>query len=211
MPGRRIVTAALALLLVMPFSPQNAVAATVKPLEVFSEKILVLEIEHLANEHILASVELRKSVDRLNRQMNIMSAERTQESLKLLARAAEALAAARMSSAALSSYLSTNSARLKNSGHGRFLPLARLNEETEVPYFKALDSFFAIATVFVRYCGDNLEAISSGQKAANTRYDQLYAAYLKAMDGFNNESIYRSQLLVDFGSEYPSLWELMPR
>jgi hypothetical protein len=195
-------------LLMLPFP---ATAASVKPLEVFSEKILQREIEHFAEEHALASVMLRRALDRMNREMNIMSRETAQESLKLIRNVTERLDASMKSSTALSNYLSSNSARLKQSGHDRFLPLARLNDEIEEPYHKALKKFLSIATEFVGYCSDNFEAISSGSKVEGKRYEELYAAYLREMDNFNGQSIKRSQLLADWGSEFPDLWELMPR
>ena len=131
--------------------------------------------------------------------------------MKLIQGATERLSASRKSSAALSNYLATNSARLKDAGHGRFLPLARLNDEIEAPYHKALEKFLATAAVFVGYCNDNFDAITSGSKIEGKRYDELYAAYVKEMDNFNDQSIKRSQLLAEWGSQYPSLWELMPR
>jgi hypothetical protein len=198
-------------LFLLPFFPLPVTGASVKPLEVFSEKILQREIEHFAAEHTLSSVMLRRAVDRMNREMNIMSRETTQESLKLLKGATESLGASIKSSAALSNYITSNSARLKDAGHGRFLPLARLNVEIEAPYHKALEKFLATAAVFVGYCNDNFDAITSGSKIEGKRYDELYAAYVKEMDNFNDQSIKRSQLLAEWGSEYPSLWELMPR
>jgi len=189
----------------------SAEAATVKPLEVFSEKILVLEIEYLATEHTLASVLLRKSVDSLNKGMNIMSRETARDSLKLLTNVSESLSAAKKSSAALSGYLSANSSRLKKAGHGRFLPLAEMDPEIETPYYKALEVFIKTAFSFVHYCSDNFEAISSGSKEEGKRDEELYASYLREMELFNLQSINRSQFLAEMGSEYPSLWELMPR
>lgn len=186
-------------------------AAAIKPLEIFSEKILVLEIEFLASEHSLNSTLLRTSVDRLNREMNIMSKATAAESLKLLTDVAERLSAAEKSSAALSNYLTTNSARLKDAGHGKYLPLAAMDTEIESAYFKALTRFLKTAVTFVQFCHDNIEAISSGGAAEVKRYEELYAAYLKDMEAFNSQSIARSQMLAEMGSEYPSLWELMPR
>jgi len=186
-------------------------SAEVKPLEVFSERILILEIEHFASEHALASVSVRKAVDRLNREMNIMSQERTQESLKLLAAARGTLAEALRTSAALSGYVSTNAKRLQAAGHGRFLPLAGLDGDIEKPYYHSLDGFLTTAGDFVRFCNDNLEAITTGQKDAGRQYDKLYAAYLQEMDSFNSRSIKRSRQLTDFADEYPALWELLPR
>lgn len=211
MYGRRLVAIAVVLLLLTQFSPGIAAAATVKPLEVFSEKILVLEIEYLATEHTLASLLLRKSVDSLNKGMNIMSRETARDSLKLLRNVSGSLAAAKKSSAALSGYLTTNSSRLKAAGHGRYLPLAEMDPEIEALYFKALAAFLDKAVVFVQYCNDNFAAISSGSKDEGKRYDELYAGYLKEMELFNQQSIIRSQLLAQMGAEYPSLWELMPR
>jgi len=209
MPARRSVSVLLLLLL---FSPAgNLSAANVKPLEVFSEKILVLEIEYFSTEHSLNSTLLRRSVDRLNREMNIMSKATSEESLKLLTNVEEKLSAAEKSSASLSRYLTTNSVRLKAAGHGRYLPLAEMDKEIEGPYFKALASFLKTAFTFVHYCHDNFDAISTGSKEEGKRYEELYAAYLKAMELFNAKSIARSQLLAEMGSEYPSLWELMPR
>jgi len=202
--------AGLMLLLTHPFTG-SAAAATVKPLEVFSEKILVLEIEYLAAEHTLSSVLLRKSVDSLNKGMNIMSKETARDSLKLLTNVSESLAAAQKSSAALSSYLTVNSSRLKEAGHGRFLPLAEMDSEIETSYYKALAVFIETAYGFVQYCSDNFEAISSGSKEEGKLYDELYAGYIKEMERFNVQSMNRSQLLAEMGSEYPSLWELMPR
>ena len=195
----------------LPLVPFPVTGASVTPLEVFSEKILQREIEHLAAEHTLSSVMLRRAVDRMNREMNIMSRETTQVSLKLLKGATESLTASMKSSSALSNYLASNSVRLKKAGHGSFLPLARLNDEIEAPYHKALEKFLSTAAVFVGYCSDNFDAITSGSKVEGKRYDELYAAYVKEMDNFNDQSIKRSQLLADWGSEYPSLWELMPR
>src|SRR6185369_17975637 len=86
----------LLLLLPLPVS-----GASVKPLELFSEKILQREIEHFAEEHTLSSVMLRRAVDRMNREMNIMSRETAHESLKLLQSTTERLNASRKSSAAL--------------------------------------------------------------------------------------------------------------
>jgi len=201
----------LALSVFLLLLPLPVAGASVKPLEVFSEKILQREIEHFAAEHALSSVMLKRSVDRMNRGMNIMSRETTQESLKLLKAVTESLAASIKSSAALSNYLASNSARLKDAGYGRFLPLARLNDEIESPYHKALEKFLATAAVFVGYCNDNFDAITSGSKVEGKRYEELYAAYVKEMDNFNDQSIKRSQLLAEWGSEYPGLWELMPR
>lgn len=201
----------MAALFLLPLFMTCAEGASVKPLELFSEKILQREIEHFADDHILSSVMLRRAVDRMNREMNIMSKETVLESQKLLKRASEALDASMKTAAALSTYLAVNSVRLKASGHGRFLPLAGLNDEVEAPYHKALEKFLSAADVFVSYCGDNLDAISSGSKEEVKRYDELYASYLKEMDNFNNRSIQRSQLLADWGGEYPELWELMPR
>lgn len=208
MSRRRVFIAALFL---GAFSVGHATAASVKPLEVFSEKILQREIEHFAAEHALSSVMLRRAVDRMNREMNIMSRETTQESLKLLKRATESLTASMKSSAALSNYLSSNSTRLTKAGHGSFLPLARLNDEIEAPYHKALEKFLSTAAVLVGYCCDNLDAITSGSMVEGKRYEELYASYVKEMDNFNDQSIKRSQLLADWGGEYPDLWEMMPR
>lgn len=207
----RLLLVATLMLLLLRVSVAVPEAATVKPLEVFSEKILVLEIEYFATDHILTSALLRKSVDRLNREMNIMSKETARESLKLLSNVSERLSAARESSKALSSYLTANSSRLKAAGHGRYLPLAMMDKEIEGEYFRALTSFLKTATVFVQFCCDNFDGISSGSKEEGKRYEELYAAYLKEMEVFNARSIARSQLLADMGSEYPSLWELMPR
>jgi len=208
----RLLFAATALsLLLAQFPTGNTDAATVRPLEVFSEKILVLEIEYLATEHTLSSLLLRKSVDSLNKGMNIMSKETAIDSLKLLKNVSVSLTAAKKSSAALSGYLSANSSRLKKAGHGRFLPLAEMDPEIETPYFKSLEAFIKTAVSFVQYCSDNFAAISSGSKKEGKRYDELYAGYLKAMELFNEQSINRSQFLAEMGAEYPSLWELMPR
>lgn len=185
--------------------------AEVKPLEVFSDKILSREVEHLASEHAMSSALVRKAVDRLNREMNIMSQERTHESLKLLATARGTLLTATRTSAALSGYITTNSSQLKAAGHGKFLPLARLDREIEKPYYEALDRFFATAADFVQFCHDNLEAITTGKPVENRQYDTLYAAYLQAMETFNTLSIVRSQRIGDWANEYPSLWELLPR
>lgn len=211
MSAPRLLAVIPVLLLLVLISRGNLSAATVKPLEVFSEKILVMEIEYLANEHSLNSTLLRRAVDRLNREMNIMSKSTAGESLKLLTKAAEVLSATVRSSAALSSYLKTNSARLKTAGHGRYLPLADMDAEIEGPYFKALDSFLKTAATFVQFCHDNFAAVSSGSPAEVKRYEELYAAYGKEMELFNAQSIARSQLLVEMGMDYPSLWELMPR
>lgn len=186
-------------------------SAEIKPLAVFSEKILSLEVEHLAGDHAMSSSLVRKAVDRLNREMNIMSQERTQESLKLLATARETLATAMRSSSALSGYVATNSGQLKAAGHGKFLPLASLDSEIEKPYFEALDRFFATAADFVQYCHDNLEAITTGKAVESRQYDKLYAAYLQAMEAFNLRSVARSQQISDWANDYPSLWELLPR
>jgi hypothetical protein len=211
MPVRKAVVA-IPLLLMLSLAPCGHLsAATVKPLEVFSEKILVLEIEYFATEHSLNSTLLRRSVDRLNREMNIMSKANAGESLKLLTNVAEKLSAAVKSSESLSRYLTTNSARLKAAGHGRYLPLAEMDKEIEGDYFKALASFLKTAFTFVQFCSDNFDAVSSGSTAEGQRYEELHAAYLKEMDLFNTQSIARSHLLAEMGSDYPSLWELMPR
>lgn len=202
----------ITLLLVLTIFPvSNLPAAAIKPLEIFSEKILVLEIEFLAAEHNLNSTLLRRSVDRLNREMNIMSKATAGESLKLLTDVAEKLSATEKSSAALSRYLTTNSATLREAGHGSYLPLAGMDAEIEGGYLKALSIFLKTAFTFVGFCHDNVEAITRGKVAEGKRYAELYAAYLKDMELFNSRSMVRSQLLAEMGSEYPSLWELMPR
>jgi len=211
MSVRRSLSVVPVLLLLVLIPGGNLSAATVKPLEVFSEKILVLEIEYFATEHSLNSTLLRRSVDRLNREMNIMSKTTAGESLKLLTSVAEALSAAVKSSESLSAYLTTNRSRLKAAGHARYLPLAEMDAEIEGPYFKALDSYLKTAFTFVQFCHDNFAAVSSGSTAEGKRYEELYAAYLKEMELFNTQSIARSQLLAEMGSDYPSLWELMPR
>lgn len=204
----RLLTIAVCLALLQPAS---AGSATVKPLEVFSEKILVLEIEYFATDHILTSTQLRRSVERLNREMNIMSQKNARDSGRLLTGVAEKLAAAVGSSRALSSYLSVNSSRLKDSGHGRYLPLAGMDREIETPYYTALTAFLKTAGSLVQYCEDNFEGISSGRKEELRRYEEIYAAYLRDMESFNSRSVIRSRMLAEMGSEYPFLWELMPR
>jgi hypothetical protein len=201
----------MAALFLLPLFTIHAEGASVKPLEIFSEKILQREIEHLAEEHILSSVMLKRAVDRMNREMNIMSKEAALESLKPLNSASESLAASKKSAAALSNYIVSNSTRLKSAGYGCFLPLAKLNDEIEAPYHKALERFLSTAAVFVGYCSDNFDAISIGSKDEGKRYDELYASYVKTLDNYNDQSMKRSQLLADWGSEYPELWELMPR
>jgi len=202
----------LGILLLLTFLPAvNISAASIKPLEIFSEKILVREIEFLATEHSLNSTLLRKSVSRLNREMNIMSKSTAGQSLKLLIDVDEKLSAAVKSSAALSGYLITNSATLKGAGHERYLPLALMDKEVEGDYFKSLATFVKTAFDLVNFCHDNYDAVSSGGKEATKRYDELYAAYLKDMELFNSQSIARSQLLSEMGAEYAFLWELMPR
>lgn len=186
-------------------------AATVKPLEIFSEKILALEVEHLATEHVLASSRLRKAVDRLNREMNIMSKERARDSLSILVKVSDALAETVRSSSKLNGYLTANSARLKSSGHGRFLPLANMDGESEIPYQKALERVLVTAGLLVRHCYENFDAISQGDKMSGQRYDELFAAYQKDTESFNSMSIARSRYLTDMGADYPSLWELLPR
>lgn len=206
-----ISSVAAALFLTSLLSPTGAFAATVKPLEVVTERIIVLEMERLAAEHAVSSALVRRALERLDKQMNIMSRERTTESLKLLADAREAVTAADRSATSLSRYVESNRARFKNGGHGRFLPMARLNNEVEKPYHAALDRFLATATDFVQYCNDNLDAITSGQQLESRRYDEYYAAYLKDMETFNVQSMKRSQLLGDWASEYPALLEYLPR
>ena len=192
-------------------SPLAAPGATVKPLEVVTEKILVLETERLADEHSMNSILVRRALARLDKQMNIMSHERTKESLKLLSDAREALAGAVKSAGALSSYVGEVKGRLEEGGHARYVPLAGLNDKIEKPYHMALDRFLATATDFVQYCNDHLEAITSGQTAENKRYDEYYAAYLREMEAFNAQSMKRSQQLADWSAEYPALLELLPR
>ncbi len=188
-----------------------AAGAEVKPLKVFSEKILILEIEHFASELSMSSALVRKAIDRLNSEMNIMSPDRTQEALKLLATARGTLAEAMRSSAALSSYVSASSGQLKSAGHERFLPLARLDKEIEKPFYEALDRFLATAGDFVQFCNDNFEAVATGQEVERRQYDRYYAAYLREMDKFNSQSVTRSEQIAEWANEYPSLWELLPR
>jgi hypothetical protein len=211
MPARLLFAATTLMLMLTPLFRGTALAATVKPLEVFSEKILVLEIEHLATEHSLNSALLRRSVDRLNREMNIMSKATAGESFKLLTDVSEKLSVAVKSSESLSRYLTTNSSTLKGAGHGQYLPLAVMDREMEGDYFKTLASFLKTAFSFVQFCHDNLDAVSSGSEAESKRYKELYASYLQTMEIFNSQSIARSQLLAEMGSQYPTLWELMPR
>jgi|GEM_PF-2265585 len=207
----RITAAMLAALLLSLLAPLAAIGATVKPLEVVTEKILVLETERLAGEHAMNSALVRRSLERLDKQMNIMSRERTAESLKLLLDARESLAAAVRSAGGLSGYVREVRGRLESGGHGRFIPLERLNDEIEKPFHSSLERFLATATDFVQFCNDNMEAITSGQAAENKRYDDHYAAYLREMKAFNSQSMKRSQLLADWSAEYPALLELLPR
>jgi hypothetical protein len=191
--------------------PGPSFGAQVKPLEVVTEKILVLETERLGGEHAMNAALVRRALERLDKQMNIMSQERIGESLKLLADARSATAAAERSAAGLSSYVQQVRDSLKEKGHVRYLPLARLHDEIEKPYHVALDRFLATATDFVQYCNDNLEAIATGQAAENKRYDQYYIAYLREMEVFNAQSMKRSQQLADWSGEYPALLEFLPR
>lgn len=208
----RTVVSFITILSALTFLPVSSLhAAAIKPLEIVTEKILVREIEFLATEHSLNSTLLRRSVRRLNREMNIMSKATAGESLKLLTSVADTLSAAEKSSVALSRYLTTNSARLKDAGHGKYLPLAAMDADIEADYFKALATFLKTAFIFVNFCHENIDAITSGQAAEGKRYEELYAAYLRDMELFNSRSIARSQLLVEMGTEFPSLWELMPR
>lgn len=191
--------------------PESTLAAQVKPLEVVTERILVLETERLAGEHAMNCALVRRALERLDKQMNIMSRERTLDSLKLLSDAREAAAVSARSAAGLSSYVAQVKESLKEKGHGRFIPLEKLNDEIEKPYHEVLDRFLATAIDFVQFCHDNLEAIATGQAAENKRYDAYYTAYLKEMDAFNSRSMQRSQQLADWSSEYPALLEYLPR
>ncbi len=198
-------------LLLMLLLPHGVFGANVKPLEVVTEKILVLEVERLAAEHSMRSALVRRALERLDKQMNIMSRERARDSLQLLTYAREAEMAAARSSAALSGYVSEVKGRLAEGGHGRFLPLARLDGEVEKPYLAALGKFLSTATDFVQFCHDNMEGITLGHEAENKGYDRHYAAYLREMEAFNAQSMKRSQLLVDWSAEYPSIYESLPR
>jgi hypothetical protein len=191
--------------------PLTALGATVKPLEVVTEKILVLETQRLADDHAMNAALVRRALERVDKQMNIMSRERATESLKLLRDARETVALAEKSAEALSSYVSEVKGMLAEKGHGRFIPLAKLNDEVEKPYHKALGKFLATASDFVQFCNDNMEAITSGQPAENKRYDEYYAAYLREMDSFNVQSMKRSQLLADWSADHPGLVECLPR
>lgn len=201
----------VALVLLPLLSPGPVRSATVKPLEVVTERMLILETERLSSEHSMSVALVRRALERLDKQMNIMSKERTLDSLKLLSDAREALAASMRSSEALSSYVEANASRLKGGGHGRVIPLARLDAEMEKPYHLALDRFLATAMDFVQYCHDNMEAITSGQAQEGKRYDEYYAAYLREMEAFNQQSVKRSRLISDWAAEYPSLLEFLPR
>ncbi len=205
------ITAAMLVALLSLFSPWVVNGATVKPLEVVTEKILVLETERLAGEHAMNAALVRRALERLDKQMNIMSRERAAESLKLLRDARESLASAERSARGLSGYVREVRGRLEAGGHGRFIPLERLNDEVEKPFHVSLARFLSTATDFVQFCNDNLDAITSGQAAENKRYDEYYAAYLREMEKFNAQSMKRSQLLADWSSEYPALLELLPR
>jgi hypothetical protein len=185
--------------------------AGVKPLEVFTERIVALEVERFANEHSISEALVRNSLDRLNKGMNIMSQERTVASLRLLADARQAVADAERSGKALSDYINSSRPQLKEGGHERFLPLAGLYERIEKPYHAALERFLATAADFVQYCSENHVAISTGQVVENSRYDALYAAYLRDMEAFNLQSMNRSQLIADWASEHPAIMELLPR
>jgi hypothetical protein len=207
--GKRAIGLLLPLALLAAPAPVHA--AAVKPLEVVTEKILVLETERLAHEHALTSALVRRNLERLDRQMNIMSQERTADSLRLLADTRESLRAAMRSAAALSGYVKDVASQMQTQGHGRFIPLAKLNDAVEKPYHAALERFLATATDFVQFCHDNLEAIATGQPQETKRYDNYYAAYLKAMDEFNSRRMKRSQELVDWSADYPALLEYLPR
>jgi hypothetical protein len=191
--------------------PLTVFGATVKPLEVVTEKILVLETQRLADDHAINAALVRRALERVDKQMNVMSQDRTRESLKLLRDARETVLLAEKSAEGLSCYVAEIKGLLAEKGHARFLPLAKLNDEVEKPYYKSLEKFLATATDFVQFCNDNLEAITSGQPAENKHYDEYYAAYLREMDSFNVQSMKRSQLLADWSADYPSLVELLPR
>jgi len=208
---RTAVIALMSALFISQSVPLTALGATVRPLEVVTEKILVLETERLAGEHAVNSALVRRSLERLDKQMNIMSQERTRDSLKLLLDVREALTAAVKSAEGLSRYVREVRGRLQSGGHGRFIPLERLNDEVEKPYHATLDRFLSTATTFVQFCDDHMEAITSGQPAESKRYDEYYAAYLREMEAFNRQSVKRSQQLADWSSEYPALLELLPR
>lgn len=184
--------------------------AAVKPLEVFSEKIYVLEIENLAREHALSSAALEKAVDRLGREMSIVTQEAAQASLQRIAAAQGTMAAAQHRSAVLCVYIATNSRQLQAAGHGRFLPLARLDRNIEKPYYQCLESYFTAAADLVGFCRDNFELIATRQAEASRKYDELYAVYVKELATVNIRSSIRNRQLVDFANEYPDLRELLP-
>lgn len=204
-------SSAVALMLATLLLSEPVPCATVKPLEVVTERMLILETERLASDHSMSAALVRRALERLDKQMNIMSEERTLDSLKLLSDAREALAASVRSSAALSSYVEATASRLKDGGHGRVIPLARLDAEIEKPYHSALDRFLATAMDFVQYCHDNMAAITSGQAQEGKRYDEYYAAYLREMEAFNQQSVKRSRLISDWAAEYPAILEFLPR
>ena len=203
----RVLAATLATLLLPGFAP----CASVKPLEIFSERIVILEVERAANEHSMSEELVRNSLERLDKGMNIMSQERAVASLKLLADARQAVAAAERSAEALSGYINASRHQLKAWGHERFLPLAGLNEKIEKPYHAALERFLATAADFVQFCSENHDAISTGQPVENSRYNARYAAYLADMEAFNLQSTKRSQQIADWASAYPALMEFLPR
>ena len=204
-------SAGAGLVLALTLLPFSGRAASVKPLEMVTEKILRLEVERLAAEHILAVEMVRRSLERLNKELNITSPERITVSLRLLSDSRDAYSASVRSAVALSGYVGAYRSQLKNNGHEIFLPLARLNDEIEKAYNAALDKFLVTSTQFVQYCGDNLDAVSTGQPEETKHYDALYATYLRDMEAFNSQSMKRSQLLGDWTALYPALLEFLPR
>ncbi len=202
---------ALSFFLLVAFAPFHATAAQVRPLEVVTGRLMILEVERLANEHMISAALVRRALDRLNKGMNIMSQERAEASLKLLADVRDSVNVAQRSADALGMYINSNRILLKKEGHERYLPLTGLHRQVEKPFHDSLDRFLATAADFVQYCSENHDGISTGQEVENKRYDALYAAYLRDMENFNSQSMTRSQLLAEWASEYPSIMELLPR
>lgn len=186
-------------------------AASVKPLDIVSEKIFANEAERLASEHSDVMSMLRRTVERLNRQVDISSVESGEKSLQAFGSVAAALGKAEKSANSLVDYLTKNRITLISSGNERYFPLTDLVKDIERPYFKAVSSFAGSGSDFIRYCTDNFNAISAGSENELKRYEELYGGYLREVESFNEASQKRSRLIADMSEKYPAVWELLPR
>lgn len=185
-------------------------AAGLKPLGDISDTLLERQVNELAESNAAAAANLQQRMEKVFAGMDMTSPEKMAEAVQVVAQARQSLTEAEKTAAELSEYVAANRGRLAG-GLSRFLPLAKLKEQLEAPYYRSLNNFLVASHNLLTYAGPNFEKIGTGSPVERKRYEELYEAYARALETLNDQGTARVRRLNDWLNRHEDLRDLLPR